>query len=140
MTSFLPDRDRRTVEECMTGAGIVCNEEGGGDPSTYLDDRGHNHEWTLDEELVEKCRRIPIDPLLVPNPRFETNPNQARVMSDILEAHYVGEKALLISGYQGVGKNKIVDHLLHTLNAEREYLQLHRDTTVQQESCAESAD
>uniref|UniRef100_A0A665V7J8 von Willebrand factor A domain-containing protein 8 n=1 Tax=Echeneis naucrates TaxID=173247 RepID=A0A665V7J8_ECHNA len=32
---------------------------------------------------------------------------------------------------QGVGKNKIVDRFLHLLNRPREYLQLHRDTTVQ---------
>ena len=52
-------------------------------------------------------------------------------MGDILEAHSVGERALLISGYQGVGKNRIVDFLLSTLECEREYLQLHRDTTIQ---------
>jgi len=67
----------------------------------------------------------------VPNPRFEENPGQTQVMNDILEAHSVGEKALLITGYQGVGKNKIVDFLLQRLNCEREYLQLHRDTTIQ---------
>ena len=31
---------------------------------------------------------------------------------------------------QGVGKNKLVDRLLECLNAEREYMQLHRDTTL----------
>ncbi|KAK7249765.1 ATPase [Aureococcus anophagefferens] len=30
----------------------------------------------------------------------------------------------------GVGKNKIADELLHLLRCEREYVQLHRDTTV----------
>ena len=52
-------------------------------------------------------------------------------MGDILEAHSVGERALLISGYQGVGKNRIVDYLLSILHCEREYQQLHRDTTIQ---------
>ncbi len=32
---------------------------------------------------------------------------------------------------KGVGKNKLVDRLLQLLRAEREYVQLHRDTTVQ---------
>ncbi len=31
----------------------------------------------------------------------------------------------------GTGKNKIVDRLLHVIGWEREYMQLHRDTTVQ---------
>ena len=34
-------------------------------------------------------------------------------------------------GNQGVGKNKIADRLLQLLCLEREYMQLHRDTTVQ---------
>jgi MoxR-like ATPase len=31
----------------------------------------------------------------------------------------------------GVGKNKLADRLIHLLGAEREYMQLHRDSTVQ---------
>uniref|UniRef100_A0A8C7MNZ3 von Willebrand factor A domain-containing protein 8 n=1 Tax=Oncorhynchus kisutch TaxID=8019 RepID=A0A8C7MNZ3_ONCKI len=38
---------------------------------------------------------------------------------------------LFYDNAQGVGKNKIVDRFLHLLNRPREYLQLHRDTTVQ---------
>ena len=34
-------------------------------------------------------------------------------------------------GNQGVGKNKLMDRLLHLLGAEREYIQLHRDSTIQ---------
>ncbi|EPY87255.1 hypothetical protein CB1_000258022 [Camelus ferus] len=38
---------------------------------------------------------------------------------------------LFYDNVQGVGKNKIVDRFLHLLNRPREYIQLHRDTTVQ---------
>jgi von Willebrand factor A domain-containing protein 8 len=38
---------------------------------------------------------------------------------------------LLLIGNQGVGKNKIADRLLQLMNRPREYIQLHRDTTVQ---------
>lgn len=38
---------------------------------------------------------------------------------------------LLLIGNQGVGKNKLADRLLELLRLEREYMQLHRDTTVQ---------
>ena len=41
-----------------------------------------------------------------------------------------GERHLLCLGAQGVGKNKLVDALLSLLRCEREYVQLHRDTTV----------
>ena len=43
--------------------------------------------------------------------------------------HQVGHHLLLI-GNQGVGKNKLTDRMLELLGAEREYFQLHRDTTV----------
>lgn len=36
---------------------------------------------------------------------------------------------------QGVGKNKLADELLRALHCEREYIQLHRDTTVQALTC-----
>jgi hypothetical protein len=51
-------------------------------------------------------------------------------MEDMLKDFSLGEHLLLV-GNQGVGKNKIVDRFLHLLNLPREYLQLHRDTTVQ---------
>ena len=120
MTNFLPEWERGIVEECIAKCSIsTANNE--------------LHTQSLDslEDLLDSCKRTASNPLLVPNPRFEENPGQATVMRDILEAHQVGEKALLICGYQGVGKNKIVDYLLNKLNCEREYLQLHRDTTVQ---------
>jgi MoxR-like ATPase len=41
------------------------------------------------------------------------------------------DQHLLLVGNQGVGKNKLVDQLLFLLNRPREYIQLHRDTTVQ---------
>lgn len=34
-------------------------------------------------------------------------------------------------GNQGTGKNKITDRLLQLLNMPRQYIQLHRDSTVQ---------
>ena len=119
MTSFLPDWEREIVEECFSKCGIAVTDSPERDSIDSLD------------HLLQSCKRNSSNPLLVPNPRFEENPGQAKVMRDIIDAHSVGEKALLICGYQGVGKNKIVDYLLKNLNCEREYLQLHRDTTFQ---------
>ena len=47
----------------------------------------------------------------------------------------LGEHLLLV-GNQGVGKNKLADRLLELLKREREYIQLHRDTTIQQLTAA----
>jgi MoxR-like ATPase len=72
---------------------------------------------------------INSDPTLVPNVLFYQNQKQVKIMQDILKDYILGEHILVI-GSQGVGKNKIVDYFLQLLNLPREYIQLHRDTTV----------
>ena len=49
---------------------------------------------------------------------------------EMLKDFQLGEHLLLI-GNQGVGKNKLADYFLQLLRLPREYIQLHRDTTVQ---------
>lgn len=72
----------------------------------------------------------PSDKIKVPDVLFYENPQHMMVMEDMLKDFLLGEHLLLV-GNQGVGKNKVVDRFLHLLNRPREYLQLHRDTTVQ---------
>ncbi|KAM9851049.1 von Willebrand factor A domain-containing protein 8 [Aulostomus maculatus] len=72
----------------------------------------------------------PNEKMKVPDVLFYDNPQHMKVMEDMLRDFLLGEHLLLV-GNQGVGKNKIVDRFLHLLNRPREYLQLHRDTTVQ---------
>ncbi|XP_026544257.1 von Willebrand factor A domain-containing protein 8, partial [Notechis scutatus] len=72
----------------------------------------------------------PYESIQVPDVLFYENPQHMMVMEDMLKDFLLGEHLLLV-GNQGVGKNKIVDRFLHLLNRPREYLQLHRDTTVQ---------
>eukprot|EP00948_MAST-09A_sp_MAST-9A-sp1_P002850 g2850.t1 len=69
-------------------------------------------------------------PELVPNPLFFDTPAHREVLHRLLEDLTVGERHLLLIGNQGVGKNKLADRLLHLLQREREYVQLHRDSTV----------
>ena len=68
-------------------------------------------------------------PLLVPHLLFYENERQNIVLKDMLNAFKVGEHLLLI-GNQGVGKNKLADYFLKLMRLPREYIQLHRDTTV----------
>lgn len=113
MTSFLPECNQGIIKNCLAKCGIDVS-----DSSTTKE--FFNKE--LSDKLIKECRREASNPLLVPNPRFEENSGQALSELDILESHSVGEKALLITGFQGVGKNKIVDRLLSKLNCEREYM------------------
>lgn len=66
----------------------------------------------------------------VPNILFYDIPQHIRLMEKLLQDFQLGYHLLLV-GNQGVGKNKIIDRFLELLNHPREYIQLHRDTTVQ---------
>ena len=56
-------------------------------------------------------------------------PLHTRVLQQMLRDLSLGEH-LLLMGNQGVGKYKLTDRLLVLMWREREYVQLHRDTTV----------
>ena len=47
-----------------------------------------------------------------------------------MQLEAAGERAVLVLGNQGVGKNVAVDRYLSLCGAEREYSQLHRDSTA----------
>ncbi|KAL0575398.1 hypothetical protein V5O48_000404 [Marasmius crinis-equi] len=70
---------------------------------------------------------------LVPHmDHFYDNSQQTGIMRDLaIDMELLGEHLVLL-GNQGVGKNKIVDRLCQLLRRPREYIQLHRDTTVNQ--------
>ena len=138
LTSLMSSREQKIVETCLADCQIKNDESrtkrkkhAAAATNTTNVDHDDDESVQLDAQLLEACRRTPQQPLLVPNPTFEVNPGHARVLREILNAHFVGERALLIMGYQGVGKNRVVDYLLSQLQCEREYVQLHRDTSVQ---------
>ncbi len=66
----------------------------------------------------------------VPETLFYDTYQNVASMEAMLQDFLVGEHLLLV-GNQGVGKNKLIDRLLSLLRRPREYIQLHRDTTVQ---------
>lgn len=68
--------------------------------------------------------------LKVPDTLFYDTPHYVKLLERILQDFQLGSHLCLI-GNQGVGKNKLIDRLLFLLNYPREYIQLHRDTTVQ---------
>ena len=71
------------------------------------------------------------NPELVPKTLFFEMQGQMAMLEDILKDFALGERHVLLIGNQGVGKNKLADRLLDLMDVEREYQQLHRDTTVQ---------
>lgn len=51
--------------------------------------------------------------------------------NSVSKAGECGIPSYLLIGNQGVGKNKVIDRFMELTNSEREYIQLHRDTTIQ---------
>jgi MoxR-like ATPase len=78
-------------------------------------------------------QRLPVNrPELVPAPKFYDIPSHVNSIKDLLEDWTSGERAFLVLGNQGVGKNMVIDRLCEVANFEREYIQLHRDSTIGQ--------
>uniref|UniRef100_A0A3P8URE8 von Willebrand factor A domain containing 8 n=1 Tax=Cynoglossus semilaevis TaxID=244447 RepID=A0A3P8URE8_CYNSE len=127
LSRFLPSLAQGSLEKSLEKCSIL--ETPGRDE--------HNHDYTCSvKDGVLTIGNIsapvysPDEKIKVPDVLFYDNPQHLMVMEDMLKDFLLGEHMLLV-GNQGVGKNKIVDRFLHLLNRPREYLQLHRDTTVQ---------
>lgn len=92
----------------------------------------------IDEQLNVTIGNLHVKPRkadnlqLVPNPVFVDIPSHVRMLQALLGEWYLGERSFLLLGNQGTGKNKICDRLCTLLNHEREYIQLHRDSTIGQ--------
>ncbi|TEB25531.1 hypothetical protein FA13DRAFT_1738248 [Coprinellus micaceus] len=63
---------------------------------------------------------------------FYDNSLQTGLMRELALDLEVLKQHVVLLGNQGVGKNKVVDRLCQLLGRPREYIQLHRDTTVNQ--------
>jgi energy-coupling factor transporter ATP-binding protein EcfA2 len=88
---------------------------------------------TVDDVLHIGDVSVPIakpqNPELVPDVVFFEIPSHTLILRSMLKDFQLGEH-LLLMGNQGVGKNKLTDHFVKLMQREREYIQLHRDTTV----------
>jgi MoxR-like ATPase len=69
------------------------------------------------------------DQAKIPETVFFDNALHTRILNNMSRDFSLGEHLLLI-GNQGTGKNKLTDRFLQLTSRPREYIQLHRDTTV----------
>ncbi|XP_076011540.1 von Willebrand factor A domain-containing protein 8 isoform X2 [Genypterus blacodes] len=127
LSRFLPSLARASLQKTLANCSIQDT------PNPAENDQGPSC-VVKDGVLTIGSASAPIynpnDKMKVPDVLFYDNTQHMMVMEDMLKDYLLGEHLLLV-GNQGVGKNKIVDRFLHLLNRPREYLQLHRDTTVQ---------
>ncbi|CAG9859748.1 unnamed protein product [Phyllotreta striolata] len=124
MIKFLPTLAREALEKTIANIGILPMEESHSIVRCeIIDGRLTIGETICDVRRTENSSKVP-DTL------FYDVPQHVALMEEMLQDFELGYHLLLV-GNQGVGKNKIVDRFLHLLNRPREYIQLHRDTTVQ---------
>lgn len=132
MSSFLPKLPRDSLEQTMEAADIKVTPKADVDtnnnPDHLITCSVKDGMLTIGNTQVTVFN--PGNKTKVPDVLFYENPQHLAVMEDMLKDFLLGEHLLLV-GNQGVGKNKIVDRFLHLMNKPREYIQLHRDTTVQ---------
>ncbi|GFO07343.1 von Willebrand factor a domain-containing protein 8-like [Plakobranchus ocellatus] len=130
LARFLPRMAQSALNQTLEESQITLKEE-----SHHLDEYQHSITCEVKDGVVRIGQTsVPVyspeNQTKVPDILFYENPQHLTVMEDMLKDFSLGEHLLLV-GNQGVGKNKIVDRFLQMLNRPREYVQLHRDTTVQ---------
>ncbi|KAF4025563.1 hypothetical protein G4228_017818 [Cervus hanglu yarkandensis] len=129
LSRFLPSLARSALEKNLADAAIEISTDNS--PESDLEDyKCEVSSGSLRIGAVSAPIYNAHEKMKVPDVLFYDNIQHMIVMEDMLKDFLLGEHLLLV-GNQGVGKNKIVDRFLHLLNRPREYIQLHRDTTVQ---------
>lgn len=126
MIKFLPSLTRQVLEKTIRNIGISPNKHG--IRVNKVKCEINNNILTIGNTSVPIQKNENI--IKVPNILFYDVPQHLLLMEKLLQDFQLGSHLLLV-GNQGVGKNKIADRFLELLNKPREYIQLHRDTTVQ---------
>jgi MoxR-like ATPase len=133
LAPFLPPLARAALAQRLDDAGVPPEPTIAGPPVAPFVVEGDTEARTL---VIGQARArvhpLPTDATaaLVPAPVFFDSPQHTAALEDMLKDWVLGEPLLLV-GPQGVGKNKLADRLCALLQRPREYVQLHRDSTVE---------
>ncbi|KAI9317743.1 AAA domain-containing protein [Dichotomocladium elegans] len=131
LSRFMPAAARAVLHELMVSNGIYPpkNDSSPEELKILVLPSRENPQEIRIGEIVEPVFQGG-DPMLIPNVVFHENPAHTDILREMLKDYQLGDHLLLI-GNQGVGKNKLADYFLQLLQLPREYIQLHRDSTVQ---------
>lgn len=123
LMKFMPALPRAALESAIKKVGIRPSSEEGQRPEIRVVDN------KLRIGKTEMELTATNEESKVPSTLFYEMPQHVALLERLLQDFLIGNHLLLV-GNQGVGKNKLIDKLLQLMNKPREYLQLHRDTTV----------
>ncbi|XP_066591206.1 von Willebrand factor A domain-containing protein 8 [Prorops nasuta] len=125
LVRFLPHLAKQVLDDSLTKLNILpLNESKNSDIKCQVT----NDTVKIGETSVNRYKTTSLSK--VPDILFYDVPQHLKLLETLLQDFSLGQHLLLI-GNQGVGKNKIIDRLLQLMRRPREYIQLHRDTTVQ---------
>ena len=125
LTSFAPQDAKKDFNELLKSLGLPSSSRDlptTKEQTKAIQSRFNLH--TADNHVESDTAH------LIPQVVFHENKAQSAVLEELSSELSLGQHVLLI-GNQGVGKNKLCDHLLQKLKLPRQYVQLHRDVTVQ---------
>ncbi|OQR77160.1 hypothetical protein BIW11_00481 [Tropilaelaps mercedesae] len=127
LIKFAPQLTRTAFDESLSACGIRPSDNGKS-PQADLDMKIDAETVSIGDIVLPRI----LDhnaPAKIPSTLYFKNSRQLQQLYRIAQDMILGEHLLLV-GNQGVGKNKIIDYLLAMCNRPREYMQLHRDSTV----------
>ncbi|KAL6064918.1 von Willebrand factor A domain-containing protein 8 [Balamuthia mandrillaris] len=113
---FLPPLSKRIFDDLLSKAGLSSSLS----PSS----RSSSTIWREQKKEDDSYHH------LVPEVLFHNIPSHERLLEAMYRDFVEEGENLLLIGPQGVGKNKLTDRFLEMLRLPRQYVQLHRDTTV----------
>lgn len=124
LAKFLPSLPRAALENAIKKLSVKPVKEYESKSKIIVDD----NTLTIGQTTTKRYETDYVTK--VPDVIFFDVPQHVQLLEQLLQDFLLGNHLLLV-GNQGVGKNKIADRLLQLMNRPREYIQLHRDTTVQ---------
>ncbi|XP_022208693.1 von Willebrand factor A domain-containing protein 8 [Drosophila obscura] len=129
LARFMPALSRTALEQAMQQVGIHPSAEKRSrkKPTGQIGVEGNT--LRIGETRMELGNPSQAQKSKVPSTLFYEMPQHVELLERLLQDYLIGEHLLLV-GNQGVGKNKLIDRLLELMQRPREYIQLHRDTTV----------
>jgi len=125
LSRFMPIPARKRLEEMIDRAGIMTSDRTmDAIPAATVTSASSETRPASTSKENSKLDHLVPDVLF-----YDHIPSQQVLMQEMEQDFELGEHLLLI-GNQGVGKNKVADRFLQRLGHARQYIQLHRDTTV----------
>lgn len=126
LAKFMPPVPRSILQNAIINADIFPPKSKSIDENVRISTA--NGILKIGQTTVEQFKTTAVTK--IPDILFFDVPQHVSLLERLLQDFLLGNHLLLV-GNQGVGKNKLADRLLQLMNRPREYIQLHRDTTVQ---------